>query len=345
MSQVRIVANLGFGWVSVDGKKLPGHPPFVFSAAPGGDTVIFQAPPFSPQICRVSWLGAGASAQLSAVGSSCEIGFMSVRVTDRVSPSYVLDFQFGLGDLPPALQATALDFVRQVVTPVSLTTTVPSGQYYATGRDGRGMILSRQATAPVTSQVSLLLPTPEDLSSSAFWCSALICAEPDVPQDPDATHGSAEKLWATEIPLAMTWQFLLPDKQLVGMEHQSQGTPDALLLLALDSHQHWHLGQVAALTDLQDEQRQMIPSTICDTGVNELSSAFEDQQAGSDMLIPRNDHGLAGCEIQITQTDKDVAGTVVWRFGVLLAADAKTHRTYPWLPLAPKAEVETVTGA
>ncbi len=343
--QVSIVANLAFGSVTVDGKKLAGPPPLFFSPAPSGDAVVFLAPPFAPQTCRVFWYGAGLSAQLGAGGSSCEMSSMNVTVSDRVSSSYTLDFQFGLEDLSPGLQATALDFVRQVVTPVSLATTVPAGQYYASGRDGQGMILSRQATAPLTAQVSLLLPTPQDLASSASWCSALICVALDVPQVPNATRGSSNELWATEIPLAMNWQFLLPDNQLVGMEHQSQVASDISLILALDSHHQWHLGQFAAPTDLQGEQRQLIPAAICGTGVNELVSAFQDQQAGGAILIARHDHGLGGCEIQITQTDGAVAGTVVWRFGVLLAADVKTHRTYPWLPLAPKAEVEAVQGA
>jgi hypothetical protein len=35
---------------------------------------------------------------------------------------------------------------------------------------------------------------------------------------------------------------------------------------------------------------------------------------------------------------------VVRHFGVLLAADAQTQSAYPWLPLAPQAEVNAVNG-
>ena len=106
----------------------------------------------------------------------------------------------------------------------------------------------------------------------------------------------------------------------------------------------WHLAPFVSPTLILDERRQMIPDSLCTTGMNELSSALQDHQAGSLEVSTSIDHGLAGCEIQITQTDGTVIGTAVWRLGVLLAADAKTHRVYPWLPLAPHAEVAVVNG-
>ena len=343
-SQVTIVANLNFGSVTVNGKKLVGKPPFLFSAAPSGDTVMYSAPPFALRTCRVFWYGTGASAQLGAGGSNCQMSYETVRVSSWVTSSYVLNVQFGLDDLPAALQATALDFVRQVMTPASLSITVPRGQYYATGRDGRGMILSRQATTPLTAVISLLLPTPQDLVASSLWCSELICPALDIPPVRAAIPVPAGQLWAVQIPLVMSWQFLLPDGQRVGTEHQSQISSDATVVLALDAQHHWRLAPFVSPTGILVERRQMIPNSLCITGMNELSSALQDHQAGGLELSTSIDHGLAGCEIQITQTDGTVTGTAVWRLGVLLAADAKTHAAYSWLPTAPYAEVAIMNG-
>ena len=344
-SQVTIVANLNFGSVTVNGKKLAGKPPFLFSAAPSGDTVIYVAPPFAPRSCHLFWYGSGASAQLGAGGSNCQMSSETVRVSSwAVTSSYVLNFQFGLDDLPAALQATALDFVRQVITPASLPITVPRGQYYATGRDGRGMILSRQATTPLTAVISLLLFTPQDLVASSSWCSELICPALDIPPVRAAIPAPAGQLWAVQIPSVMSWQFLLPDGQGVGTEHQSQTSSDATVVLALDAQQRWHLASFVSPTAIVDERRLMIPNSLCTTGMIELSSALQDHQAGGLELSTSIDHGLAGCEIQITQTDGTVTGTAVWRLGVLLAADAKTHAAYSWLPTAPYAEVAIMNG-
>ncbi len=206
-SEVAIAANLSFGSVIVDGKKLVGEPSFEFSAAPGGDLVTYSAPPFLARSCRVFWIGSGGDASLGTSGSNCEMNIASVRVSSWVSSWNVLTFGFGLRDLPPSYQATALSFVRKAITPASLSLAVPSGQYYATGRDGMGMILSRQATTPLTAIVSLLLPTPQDLATSTTWCSEPICPALSTPGG--ATPISRDQLWVVQIPLVMSWLFLL----------------------------------------------------------------------------------------------------------------------------------------
>jgi hypothetical protein len=310
-SQVTIVANLNFGSVTVNGKKLVGKPPFLFSAAPAGDTIIYSAPPFASRSCYVFWYGSGTSAQLGAGGSNCEMGSSTVRVSSWVSSSYVLTFQFGLDDLPAALQATTLDFVRQVITPAALSVAVPSGQYYATGRDGRGMILSRQATTPLTTLVSVLLPTPQDLAASSTGCSEVICPAQGISLVHASTSVPIDQFCVVQIPLVMRWQFVLPDGQRVGVEDQSQAGSSATVALALDAQQQWHLAQSASLVPLVDEQSPMIPNVVCSTGINELVSALQIQNAGQLEVIPSTNHGLAGCEIRISRYNGAVTGKVV----------------------------------
>ena len=58
--------------------------------------------------------------------------------------------------------------------------------------------------------------------------------------------------------------------------------------------------------------------------------------------------GVEGCEFRVTggvtPEDKRASGGVIlWRFGVLLAADSASLAAYPWLPLAPPAEIAAVS--
>jgi hypothetical protein len=340
---VSIVANLSFGTVSVNGKPLSGKPPYSFQVAPGGDTVRYLAPPFSPQTCRVFWYGNSSPPQLGAGGTNCELSYTSQAVDDQVKSSYVLNFEFRLEDLPAALQTTAVSFLRQIITPVSLSTTVPRGQYYATGRDSRGLIVSRRAASPLTARVSLRLPTAQDLTALNSWCPELICAALNVPSVGDVLPGSSKQLWAIQVPLALDWHFVTRQGQVVGTEHQSQLGPDTVLILAMDGRQNWHLGQYSSLNGFLNQQLRTIPNSLCTTGMNELLEAVQTLQPGNPDMIPTNDHGVEGCEIELTQNNGTSQGMVVWRLGVLLAADTRTHSTYPWLPLAPRAELEEVS--
>ena len=343
---VAVQSNLSFGSVSIDGKKLVGKPPFFFQLLGSGATVVYTAPPFTPQTCKVSWTGNATAIPINVHGRTCILNYdiVSATVHGQVVAAFSgVVFEFGMGDLPATLQASARDFVRQVVTPVSLSTTVPVGQYYAIGRNARGMILSRQATTPLDAQVSLQLPTTLDPSSSAL-CPDLLCAGFDLPVSPATPAVSKDQLWASQLPLAMTWQFLQPDGRLVGMEPNSRISSITILLLALDSQHHWHLAQYASPADLLDAQRQSIHSTVCEMGMSELETALQSQQKLSQTVADITDQGVAGCKIRITGIGGEVTGTVVWRFGVLLAADGTTHSAYPWLPLAPRAEVDAVSG-
>jgi hypothetical protein len=52
---------------------------------------------------------------------------------------------------------------------------------------------------------------------------------------------------------------------------------------------------------------------------------------------------VEGCELGAAINGVD-GGRYVWRFGVLLAADAQAHRILPALPLASPAEIAAVGG-
>ena len=164
-SLIAVVANISFGSITVGSGKESGTPPFFFNLGSTATTITYAAPPFRTQTCTVSWAAnPDSSSPLNTSGSHC-IG--TGEVIDgsfggkTLAASTSLFFQFTVGDLPAALQTSAVALVGRTILPVSQSTSVPAGQYYATRRDAHGMILSRQTPTTLTAQASLLLPTPQ----------------------------------------------------------------------------------------------------------------------------------------------------------------------------------------
>jgi hypothetical protein len=53
------------------------------------------------------------------------------------------------------------------------------------------------------------------------------------------------------------------------------------------------------------------------------------------------DRGAEGCELVLKEQSVE-QGRFLWRFGVVLAADAQAHATYPELPVAPPEEIAAI---
>ena len=302
-SLVGVAANISFGSITIDGAKEEGTPPFFFNLGSTATTITYVAPPFRTQTCTVSWAAnTDSSSPLNTSGSHCS---GTSEVIDgsfggkTLAASTSLFFWFTLGDLPVSLQASALGLLDRTILPVSQSASVPPGQYYATGRDTHGMILSHQDDTALTAQASLLLPTPQQLSAPTSWCHALICPlQFDYIDAYDVAHSAPPgKLWAVEIPLALDWRFSTADDQTVSVEYGSEDSSAIITNLVLDAHDIWHLAQ----SGLQDQIHHLSPTAFCDEGQTELTSALEYHQALQVQFggYGISDHGLAGCELQI----------------------------------------------
>ncbi len=353
---IGIIANVSYGAVTVDGKKLSGSPPFAFRPKPEGDTVTFSAPPFATHTCSVQISADGSLNTASASDNNCAYGSSSgVPVTSGGRTVFVdnyIEFDFGVDDLPDDLKASALALVQQSIKPVSVTTTVPAGQYYASGRNTLGMIQSRLATSPLTAKVTLAIPSAQQMTGPNNFCTEIICSGggPFVDQYGQVQPLPQGKYWNVYIPLAISWLFLTADGRVVGSENDGESGGGEGGVLQLDDSEHWHfMPSLQSSIGVEDDLRQQLPEDICNSETSELYNALQNEQVGNSNMSPddpNNTNGLVGCLIHITESDgTTVLGTVIWRFGVLLAADAKTHKAYPWLPLAPKAEVDAVTAA
>lgn len=62
-----------------------------------------------------------------------------------------------------------------------------------------------------------------------------------------------------------------------------------------------------------------------------------------DPPVPLHDQGVENCELGAAINGVN-AGRYIWRFGVLLAADAQAHNMMPALSRASRAEIAAVSG-
>ncbi len=82
-----------------------------------------------------------------------------------------------------------------------------------------------------------------------------------------------------------------------------------------------------------------LPATICRAGADVLAKRVTLNPYSLSVV---SDHGLVGCELHLTSGDGASQGYYVWRFGVLLAADARAQVLRPDLPLAPPSALIAV---
>jgi hypothetical protein len=149
--------------------------------------------------------------------------------------------------------------------------------------------------------------------------------------------------WAIEVLLALRWHFstasgaTVSDVLFQGYNPFLQEQTSATLYLSLNGAGDWAISHNAPVPDTADQ----LAGSFCAIGQNILWQVAAPGENGSIELL--QDRGAQGCKWaeQVNNVDQ---GTFIWRFGVLLAADAKTHAAYPQLLVAPPAELVDLGG-
>jgi hypothetical protein len=157
-------------------------------------------------------------------------------------------------------------------------------------------------------------------------CGAGICPWGAHLAQATALHLHAWSLFFAE---ALRWQ--ISDAAGVMRADTSFPSSDIVgVLLSEDTATGW---QLSALSDILGR----VNDTTCQAGIDILRQTV----GGAATLL--HDAGVEGCELR-AQVNGVNAGRYVWRFGVLLAADAQAHASQPNLPVAPAAEIAAVGG-
>jgi hypothetical protein len=340
---INILSNVSFGTVTLNGRRLHGPPPISLARlAPGTNTLTLDASPFPKVTCTIFAIGASTGG-----GSAYQ----------ATSPCYISGRNDGMdigidesgADLPLAVAARALDTLRALagqVTPEFAT--VPAGEYYATGLDASGAVTYARATQPLSARLDFAANTAGiaqgTLTSGSTFrvgeaCLELLC------RGPEFRGPVGVSAWLVNEPLLLQMRFLSPDGTAVGAL-TIPGAEPRIFALAYQRDGSWQ-----SITSIPGYGTTTIPPNDCETGANLIFARLQLAQFSSEGLgfsLGASQNMLNGCRISISRgsgTTVSIAGTYIWRFGVLLAADSDAQALLPALPLAPEsALVATSTG-
>jgi hypothetical protein len=146
------------------------------------------------------------------------------------------------------------------------------------------------------------------------------------------------QVWEVTVPAALRWRITKASGELVSdVTFPSAGM--MTLYLSYSVAMGWQLSLLSPRQLSQDLAQMNCPAGQ-EMLAGEAQNSTKQDYWGVTIL---QDHGLQGCllDLQLNEADQ---GHFVWRFGALLAADAKAHLTLPQLPMASPAELAAVAG-
>ncbi len=327
---VLLVSNVTNATITLNGKKLSGNLPKVVSASLEKDDVTIAAPLFRPHTCHF--------ARLKAAGDDAHCLFISSNRALN-GPALTLGIFLTPDDLLPGQQQQALvPIMRQLA--IAQQTALSPGEYFATAfENALGSITSQRARTALHASASFVQAWPLEVSALPFpyeftpSCAQLICPTAFVSPPSAAPAG---QVWNLLLNVALRWRFTdaagatIADVTYQTYQPASSGLfwPIIVVQLVYDVG-GWHL---AAATDLS----QGMQAAICTTGTAIAQQRLLSGSWGSLGVV--SNRGVQGCLISVQGTAKG-NGTFLWRFGVLLAADAGAHAILPDLPMASKTEI------
>src|SRR5690348_10298836 len=131
-----VESNVNYGTLTLNGKRISGALPLIVKPRPGANTLTLSAPPFNPHTCRVQWPDQAVSI------SGCDRGSSTGATLQGQTLGEIQTIQLTLSgdDMPPDLQSAALGALTHALGGVHFKTTVPAGDYIATGHNDQGRI-------------------------------------------------------------------------------------------------------------------------------------------------------------------------------------------------------------
>jgi hypothetical protein len=299
-------------------------------------TVALTASPFHPVTCHISHLHSGEPD--AGPDQHCQIASGITGIPTLTlngisgSPTYIISLVLGLNDLPPEQQAA----VRSTILAQSFTlhqqTTVPVGDYYAAAVDQNGNITSQRATRPLQAEISLVSPSGIRNVGPYFCDNDVACPGPT---EPGFFPSTSSRDWLLEINAAVRWRFTTSAGQVV--DEAAYGFSSLVYrYFSYDTTNGWHLDVAASqMFETPDE----LGNDNCIAGAGILQSQLQGS-SGYSFDFPSS---IEGCFVKINNGTASQE-RLLWRFGVLLAADQAAHTSFPNLPIAPKQEIDIIGG-
>jgi hypothetical protein len=327
---VRIMSNVSFATVSVNGRNL-GSLPAIAELRPGQNTIALDAPPFRPHTCTITWPVGGAD-DLACVVRALVDPQVATAGGRQVLVGGELNIEMAGADLAPEQCARALDIIERALDATVLATTVPAGQYFADGgKSPEGAPSSRIAPTDLRARLTVRAQAFEGRPCTSLLSGGI--AQPHYAMPPP------ERAWGANVPILEQMVFARPDGRVVGRTPTMEGQIGLILGVPRDGGGDWQLAT------LDPPLRGQVTGNLIGAGIQALTNVFSQTHPRDAWgLGASGGQGLEGCRLELDTIDNGVETKTeyLWRFGVLLAVDAAAHKQLPPLPLAPAAELADV---
>jgi hypothetical protein len=148
----------------------------------------------------------------------------------------------------------------------------------------------------------------------------------------------AGRVWSIAEPLFVQWRFVDMSGVLVGEAASGPLAFSVDFQLGLASGQ-W---QIVSMSGGASIEGVVQPGRVCELAVLMLRAYGIFASSGWSQPVV----GPLGCRFVLNdELGQPNNGLFVWRFGVLLAGDAKAHQLIPALPIAPPRETAEAGGS
>lgn len=213
---------------------------------------------------------------------------------------------------------------------------MPAGAAVVTQLAPDGPISSQQATEPLQA-TALLVPAAPSSNQFGVSCFGVICI--DSFGESGTNPFSSSHLWQISSFVALRWRITTAAGAVVS-EVTFPVSEQILLSLTYDAATGWQIAPQPSGQRLIDQLARI----ACGTGAEMLQVQQARYLSGEGWNVGiLHQQGLAGCALSLEQNNVD-QGHFIWRFGVLLAADALAHSTLPMLPIASPDDLAAVGG-
>lgn len=347
---VIISSNVNYGILTINGKQQRGFLPMRVPASfQPPYQVTLDAPPFYPRTCQIP----PAQPRSPGAFDLC----LLASSTSPAGPVLKLSIYLTINGLPPTQQRQVNTLISQAMT-MHQETGVPSQSYFATSAVPYQAITSQRAQAPLWA--SAFLAQTYHASCVRTLCPKPVSgylSRPTIPTDPPApcedyacpnceeglcyettfdTSPLGGQFWEFAVIVWIKWRFSQPSGKVVS-EVVFPESQTILLDLLYDGKGNWRIPQQAGPGSSPGDQ---LAHAVDLTGASLLALQLHGFGWGVSILHER---GIDGCELAVQQNHQN-KGRFIWRFGVLLAADAGAQRLLPTLPVAPLDEITAVGG-
>ncbi|GCE48125.1 hypothetical protein EI42_04123 [Thermosporothrix hazakensis] len=347
----------GWGQFHLDGHTLISPTERSLTLTPGKHTLEWQGEPFTPLACTITVPTTERSQDPNACQVKQTIGNQQKAVNLITFPQHL-----SLQQLPPAERASLQKATQQFLDTRRSSDTVQPGELYAYNSHDK----VKKATRPLQATQRFILDTDASKEGQCLQPSLgpnckldeqdcrLFCTLPFPIQDASGQNAASytQEGWNVGATIRVQWQYTLPGSQQLykTAADNTDGEQYLIILLITREQGKWKVAFhpqrfsgfgdpncTPAMGRIFSEAQY---KTIEKTNQSASWTFFSGEIAARGCLAAAQ---LSSSTLQPVLPSNTADAYILYRFGVLLAADDAAHRLWPHLPLANAQQKEIVS--